>query len=55
MKIRRILVFANAVVDDIHGICRLQNIQAVTQNDYGIEFVLLEKRYHIRIPLHDDC
>lgn len=34
MKIRRILMLANAVMDDIHGICRFQNTQTVTQYDY---------------------
>jgi hypothetical protein len=55
VKIRRILMLANAVMDDIHGIRRFQNTQAVTQNNYRIEFVLLQKRYHIGIPPHDDC
>lgn len=48
-------MLANAVVDDIHGIRRFQYTQTVAQNDYGIQFVLLEKRHHIGIPPHDDC
>lgn len=36
LKIRRILMFTDTVMDDIHGICRFQNTKPVTQNDYGI-------------------